>query len=498
MASEIDRLQQRADSLNLQGRTAEAIDAYRAVLKKNPARADCWYNLGYLLRRVEDFDGALRAYEEALARGAAGPEEIRLNRAVIYADDLRDDAAAERELAAALSIAPGYAPALLNLGNLQEERGDREAAVACYDRLLALGGRDDLHAEALARLAHLRAPAGRDDPMLARLRATAADGTGLGSETRANLLFALGRALDALGAYDEAFRAFQQANDQARRTGRAYDRQACEALIDAIIAAFPMAEEASPRTSAEKAAPLFVCGMFRSGSTLCEQALAGHQKVTAGGELDLLPRLAAKPLAPFPASVATMPAAAFEAHAADYLARLARLFPDAPRGGYVTDKRPDNFLFIGLIKKLFPDARIVHTVRHPLDNGLSVYFQHLAQDAMRYASDLGDIGHYFGQYRRLMAHWKALYPDSIHDFDYDAFVREPRETLEALLAFCRLEWSEDCLAFHKRDNTVKTASYWQVRRPLYGDASGRWRHYEPRLSPLIETLAEAGVDMPGA
>lgn len=234
--------------------------------------------------------------------------------------------------------------------------------------------------------------------------------------------------------------------------------------------------------------------MFRSGSTLVEQVLAAHPAVVPGGELDLLPRMAARQLAPFPAAMATLDAARAAALAAAYRTETARLFPHAAEAAYLTDKRPDNFLLVGLAKRLFPAAKIIHTVRHPLDNGLSIHMQHLDPRGFAYANDLRDTGHYYGQYRRLMAHWKRLYPDSIHDFDYDAFVRDPQATAEALLAFLDLPWDPRCLEFHRLDNTVKTASYWQVRRPLYAEASGRWRQYRRHLEPLAEALRAAGVD----
>jgi Sulfotransferase family len=165
---------------------------------------------------------------------------------------------------------------------------------------------------------------------------------------------------------------------------------------------------------------------------------------------------------------------------------VATLFPGV---AYGTDKRPDNFLYIGLIKSLFPAARIIHTTRDPLDNCLSVYFLHL-DHGMGYALDLGDIAHYYAQYRRLMAHWKALYPDDILDFDYDRFVGEPRPSVQGLLSFCGLDWHEDCMHFQRARNAVKTASVWQVREPLYQRSSGRWRHYERHLAELKEGLRD--------
>ncbi len=162
--------------------------------------------------------------------------------------------------------------------------------------------------------------------------------------------------------------------------------------------------------------------MFRSGSTLTEQVLAGHSRVTAGGEIDVLPSLVRTELAPFPARIAQLSPRELDELASRYTASLSKLFPGA---AYVTDKRPDNFLHIGLIKSLFPEAKIVHTTRNALDNCLSIYFLHLDHN-MGYALDLMDIAHYYRQYRRLMAHWKSQYGADILDFDYDTFVRAPR------------------------------------------------------------------------
>jgi hypothetical protein len=227
--------------------------------------------------------------------------------------------------------------------------------------------------------------------------------------------------------------------------------------------------------------------MFRSGSTLVEQLLAGHPKVQAGGELDFLPRAVQTRLAPFPESIPTLPAARLESLAAEYLGMLGGLFPQAH---YVTDKRPDNFLYIGLIKMLFPQAKIVHTVRDALDNCLSVYFLHLDQ-SMSYALDLMDIGHHYLQYRRLMEHWKARFGADIIDVSYDSLVRSPQPVMEGLLASLGLAWDERCLSVPATGRAVKTASVWQVREPLYQRSSGRAQHYQRQLASLRDYLEYA-------
>jgi hypothetical protein len=155
----------------------------------------------------------------------------------------------------------------------------------------------------------------------------------------------------------------------------------------------------------------------------------------------------------------------------------------------VIDKRPDNFLYVGLIKGLFPDARIVHTIRNPLDNCLSIYFLHLDQQ-MSYALGLMDIGHYFREYRRLMTHWKRMFAADIFDFDYDALVSEPEPTLQRLCSFLGLKWGGGVPQAAPAGRSIKTASVWQVREPLYRHSSGRARHYADELNELHDYLAD--------
>lgn len=468
----------RAAALREAGRVPEAIVAYERLLALRPELAESWYNLGWLRRRAGLHQAALDAYGEALRRGVSGPEEVRLNRAAILADHFGRSDDARTELEAALALNARFVPALLNLGNLHEDRGRRAEARSAYERALAAEPGNRL---ALARLAGVAEIAGAGDPIVGRLRQALSSARDPGD--RADLGFALGRVLDAAGAYDEAWAAFGDANRASRAaTGARYDRAAHQALIDRIVAAFPGPK---PAVDAGSQAPVFICGMFRSGSTLAEQVLARHRRVTPGGELDLLPALIDESLRPYPETAAAAGPELIAELRQSYLQRLGAVHPDAD---IVTDKRPDNFLHIGLIKALFPDAKIVHTRREPLDNILSVWFLHL-DPAMAYALDVDDAAHWYRQYRRLMAHWRRLWPEDIFDLDYDALIADPRPTAAALLEFCGLEWDEACLSFHEADNPVRTASAWQVREPLYRRSSGRWRNYRRHLGPLREALA---------
>lgn len=497
MSNSIAQLQQRATLLLGQARIKEAIAAHQQLLKVQPKHADTFYNLGYLLKTDGQYTKALDAYNQALQLGIAQPEEVHLNRAVIYSDHLRRDLEAEHELKRALVLAPQYGPALLNLGNLYEEQGKRLDAIHYYQCILDLANNatnheNSIYLSALARIAHLKPPSDLNDILFNQLHIAASNAQS--AEDKANLYFALGRAFDALEDFDSAFQAFSDANFAVKSLGPPYDREKTERTIDALITAFPIvAVEALQDAAVANNAPLFICGMYRSGSTLVEQVLAAHPFVIAGGELELLPKLLSKSLDHFPQSLTSMDEQQCQSMANDYLEQLQLIFQPNSEIRYITDKRPVNFMLIGLIKRLFPAAKIIHTTRHPLDNGLSIFMQHLHPSMAGYASDLADIGHYYAQYRRLMAHWQRLFKESIFQFDYDTFVAEPSKTLASLLAFLNLEMDERCVNFHTLGNTVKTASYWQVRQPLYNSASGRWQHYRNKLSLLEHEFGKHGI-----
>lgn len=480
----IQSLLKLASDLLQGGHLSDAIDAHLRLLALSPNLPDSWYNLAYLQQRARRYDASLVSYRRALDLGVNCPEEVHLNCAVVLAEQQGRTDEAVRELSAALTLNPQYVPALLNLGNIHEQRGDRDPALDAYERALVI---EPTNALALARLPNLKVTPDAKDPLIDRLEQAIAR-PGASATERADLGFGLGKALDSAAEYDRAFAAYAAANHASRLSagpqGARYDAMAHERFVDRMIATF--AEPAIPAVPAvHRAPPLFICGMFRSGSTLVEQVLASHPRVTAGGEIDLLPAIARDHLGPLlRGSSMALDASRLQQLRILYLDAVSARFPGA---ALVTDKRPDNFLNIGLIKLLFPHAKIVHTRRHAIDNCLSVFFLHLGH-SMPYAFDLLDIAHWYRQYERLMAHWKSLYGDAIHDLDYDGLVADFQPTIRLLLDYCELPWDDACLAFHTTKTVVMTPSAWQVRQPLYTRASGRWRHYERHLDGLRSKL----------
>lgn len=483
LSPEIARRLSEASALRESGQVDEAIVAYRAVLSEAPNLPDSWYNLGWLLRRAGDPRQAIEAYDRALALGIKAPEEVHLNRGVIFADDLNAPDLAVEAYRTALELNGDFLQARFNLANSLEDIGDRDGAAAEYRTMLEHNPRET---EPLARLANLSTVSSADDGLVIRLESERSRPE-ISKASKASLEFALGRLLDQTGEYDRAFEAFKTANfaSAAARhpNSPGYDPARHDTQVSALLAVDLPSEGAIFKPTPIQ--PVFIVGQFRSGSTLLEQILSAHSAVATGGELGLLPALAGRHLSPYPQSLSTVSYQMTTQLREAYLEGLEQRLPNA--AGIVTDKRPDNFYHVGLILRLFPDAKILHTVRDPRDTCLSSYFAHLSHQ-QPHALNLAHLGHHYRAYQRVIAHWKAIAPDKILDVDYDMLVQNPEAEIRKTLGFLGLPFEPGCLDFQNSDAPVKTASVWQVREPLYQRSSGRWRHYESHLGPLLEAL----------
>jgi hypothetical protein len=270
-------------------------------------------------------------------------------------------------------------------------------------------------------------------------------------------------------------------------SGVRYDAAGFEQLVDRLIATFP--EPPAP-AALDLQAPIFLCGPFRSGSTLAEQVLSRHPDVRAGGELETVPAIAAS-LQPYPEAVQQLRPELLDQLRTAYRTEVARLPGSAPRQ---TDKRCDNYLHLGLIQLLFPGAPIVHTSRHPLDTLLSTLFLRFGE-GVSYGHKLEDAAHQAIQHERLMRHWRLVMPERIHDLHYEDLVRSPEETLRPMADFLGLSW-DDRLLQPGTSGSVRTASNWQVRQPLHARSVGRWRRYEKHLEPALRQFEAAGMPLP--
>ena len=459
------------------GQSDAAIRHYVGFLDRQPDSADAHFNLALTYKNAKRLSDAEEAYNKAIQLGISNVEEVYSNLGVLYSG-MRDAEKALKMYEAAIDIDPQYIPALFNLAGLYEEQGDRERAIELYRHVLSIEPR---HWESLSRIANASRVAGDDDGLVREIT-QAIDATGDDQEGQESLYFALGKVLDELGRYDDAFDAYRNANELAKARNAPWNRAATERGIGSLISVFDRSWLERVSTS-NAASPIFVCGMFRSGSTLTEQILAKHPSVQTAGEFGYLTQLVKRWLSPYPDRLRDIAAEQLNMVADEYMSKLQALFPGAAN---VTDKQPDNFLHLGLIRAMFPSARIVYTKRSRPDNCLSIYFAHLGNN-LGYSRDLGDIAHYYDQHERLMAHWIDILGDRIFVVDYDELVVDPESVLRAMLEFLGLPWDERCLDFQDADVLVKTASIWQVREPLHAKSSGRWKNYEKYLADVIES-----------
>lgn len=447
----------------------------RRAVELEPGLPEAHLHLGNALFVMNEMHAAAAAYRSGLA---SAPDHAGLHTALAMAEralGFLDEAQASARRA--LALRPRAADALAVLGGLAIDRGSFDEGVQLLREALAI---DPQLPEALTGLTAVRRMTREDEPW--RHAAEQALARPLPVAHAINLHHALGKYHDDVGDYDEAFRHHRKANELARRSRSRYDRAAMTARVTRTLAAFDRrALETLVHHGLDSERPAFIVGMPRSGTTLAEQILASHREVHGAGE-QLYWSFAAEVEAAAPPE---RRAEAIAGLGREYLATLGRISPEASR---IIDKLPSNFRILGLIHAALPRARIIHLERNPLDTCLSIYLQGFTA-GHPYAANLEDLAHYYREYRRLMAHWRAvLPPQTLLNVPYEALVEEPEVWSRRMLEHIGLAWDRRCLEFYRNDRPVLTASRWQVRQPISKGSVGRWRRYERYLGPLREAL----------
>lgn len=503
------------------GEIDEAIAHYRRALQLAPDEPTALGNLGNALRQQGKLDEAIVCYGKCVS---LAPDSVpaRVNLAAALVQARRHDRALYH-LREALRRDPRSAEACKGMGNALFGKADYRGAVEAYDRAVELGARDhEVHHNAATALQYLgrmdeaeshyrKAVALRPDASMTlrqlagvkRFESADAElrhfesllASATGARQRADVYFGLAKAYDDLGRYDEAF-ACLQAGNQIVRMDINYSAGRTAAQTDRVIATFRRGFFAKRRGwGLDSDLPVFVVGMPRSGTTLVEQILASHPRVFGAGELTRLfelandiPRRAGMPDSPNEA-VAALGRPAWRELASEYLAHLRSFDAEAAR---ITDKMPFNFRLLGMAAVMFPNARIIHCLRDPLDTCLSCYFTAF-RDTLSFSFNLIELGRYYLDYRRLMAHWRRVLPLPMLEVRYEDLVADQETVSRRIVAFCGLEWDDRCLEFHRTERPVLTASTWQVRQPIYATSVGRARHYARQLAPLSAVLRRAGA-----
>ncbi|HET6941734.1 MAG TPA: sulfotransferase [Sphingomicrobium sp.] len=423
------------------GRAPEALELLDAIFEAEPDRVGHLNLKAATLGRLGDFEQALELYRQVLGR------------------------------------APNQPRVLMSYGHMLKTVGKVDEAIPTYRRAIAI---NSALGEAWWSLANLKTVRFSQEDIVAMEQALSR--SDLKDDDRFHVEFALGKALHDLGRSEEAFGHYAAGN-ALRRQYHPFQADHLSQLVDRSIELFT-AEVLKAPGGSNAPDPIFVVGMPRAGSTLVEQILSSHSLVEGTSELPDMPAIA-RGRGKYPASAVELSVEERREAGHEYLKRSAvQRRTDRP---FFIDKLPNNWMFVPFIQLVLPNAKIVDARRHPLGCCFSNFRQHFAR-GQDFTYDLGDLGSYYSDYVRLMAHMDKVLPGRVHRVTYERMVDDTEAEIRALLDYCGLEFEPACLSFYETERAVRTPSSEQVRRPIYRDATEEWRAYDAHLEPLKRAL----------
>lgn len=495
----------------------EASQILQNLLIRNPNYAEAHCNLGNALSLLESNQEAIGSFEKALHLRPDYPEAL-IGLARVYMEQNELDTAktfaikavkiapdkaealevlgsvhlmcgqaidAKKMFHAALEKDPSLSSSKIGLGNICLEEGDMKEAETIFRSLLDI---EDERIPALFSLSQTK-KFRRDDDIVRLIEEEAKNIHSVRENKAMYLHFALGKIYDDLEDFDQAFPHFAE-GCRLKRNRVKYDAGVKDRQFKRIQEIFTQSFINSFQDNGHSSArPIFIVGMPRSGTTLTEQIIASHPLVYGGGELFDLLNIAnwdgKRGPDIFPENMGALAPEQLDAMSNEYINALEQLNSKAPR---VTDKMPANFSNMGLIHMAFPNAKIIHVSRNPVDTCLSCYTRMFSY-GQNHTYDLKELGQFYNGYRDLMDHWRAVLPkDSFYDLRYEDVISDTEHQARLLLEYCDLEWDPACLDFYKTKRNIRTASVTQVRKPIYTSSIGRWKNYEEFLTPLLDEI----------
>lgn len=458
-----------ANASRMTGQGEKGGQILRALLAERPADLEASFALAFLLRDTGAPGDAAQVLLQASRQ--PGVTAHQLLQITGFLRDSNQHAAAIEVCEKAARLRPDEADLQFKLARLYLAMGDFEKSLAALHRTLKL---QPSTGPAWVALAQQRAFASAADPEF-RLIEDAA-GRQLGREADMCVAFAYGKALDDIGCYPEAWQQYRKGNT-AMSASLNWNRRAWTDFVERARSR-PAAQPAPMEPGREA---VFIVGMPRSGTTLLEQVLARHARVSGRGELNFLSHFAQQR-----AVAGALNAAQLKAMGEVLWTQLRQ---DGPESGAYIDKNPLNFRHLDLLFEILPSARVLHLTRDGRDSCLSCYFQLFEHADTGFSYDLDDLVIFYSGYRRVMAHWERIYPGRILRVDYDQLVRSGGDAPAGVPEFLGLEWNAAQAADAESARAVRTASAWQARQPVHARSVERWRRYYEQAPDFFDRLA---------
>lgn len=472
----------------------KAYNKLKEAIKLDPDNGQLWFIFGRALYKIFHCDAAVMAFEKA--------EKLSFSSSRLYIDkamcltELNKFEEAMQTAKKAVELSSGSLAAIHCIASVSEMNGDPKVAQECYEKILESRPGEPAILFRLADIKRLSdeqyEQCNPDHPVHVNRNMN------WECQSYLHITKAMRNALDK--KYDEAFENYAKGNRIIRNE---YDFDRKNLAIRTELHVHFYTNELLKKYQREPEhdiTPVFIVGMPRSGTTLIEQILSSHSGVGAGGELPYLHRIenslvsASKSAGQsYPQNVADLTVETMQDFAGQYVNFIKRFAVEQAR--YLTDKMPPNFMNLGLVSMMFPNAKIIHARRDPIDTCLSCFTNRFNDlEHLSFTFDQEDLAFYYNEYRKLMAHWQKVLPIEIHDVQYEELLDNQEDVTRNMLDYMGLEWEEQCLKFYENDRGVKTASLHQVRQPIYKSSSGKWKKYEKYLGPMIAEL-EKGKDI---